>query len=84
MFNREAGELLGPVDPTASVGPAHARPEGWSFARLLNFLCPQAWYVDAAGVTQIGRCNALLAPAGAAGAFVGRCRKCHKAYEDVG
>lgn len=50
----ECGEVLGPVDPTATVGPAFVRPAGPA-SYVLHRLCPRAWYVDAAGVTQIGR-----------------------------
>lgn len=50
----ECGEVLGPVDPTTTVGPAFVRPAGPA-SHTLHTLCPRAWYVDAAGVTQIGR-----------------------------
>lgn len=48
----EAGETLGPLPGTVlgrhfvrEAGPAH---------RVLNGLAPQAWYIDALGVTQFG------------------------------
>lgn len=49
------GEVLGPVDPTMTLGPAWSYPEGWTFGRVLDAVSPRAWYVDAAGVTQLGR-----------------------------
>lgn len=48
------GEALGVVDPTATVGPAWAREKGPA-SHQLHELVPQSWYVDAAGVTQVGR-----------------------------
>lgn len=47
------GETLGTV-ATTTVGTAFLRAEGPA-ARVLHELSPQAWYVDEAGVTQVGR-----------------------------
>jgi hypothetical protein len=47
-----AGETMGTV-PTGTVGPAWARPVGVASAAL-NLIYPRGWYVDSAGVTQIG------------------------------
>ncbi len=48
----EAGEVLGPL-PTTRLGPHYARKEDRA-SRVLNLLAPE-WFVDFAGVTQIGR-----------------------------
>lgn len=48
------GETMGTVDPTISIGPAYVRPAGPA-SQVLQQLSPQSWYVDEAGVTQIGR-----------------------------
>ena len=50
----ECGEVLGVVPPTDSAGPAFVRPSGPA-SRVLERLYARGWYVDAAGVTQIGR-----------------------------
>lgn len=57
------GETLGVV-PVALLGPAWARPLGPA-GRVLELLAPEAWYVDEAGVTRLGRraASALAAPA---------------------
>jgi hypothetical protein len=49
---REAGETLGAL-PTTRMGPHYARTAGIASATL-NSLAPRAWYVDFAGVTQLG------------------------------
>lgn len=59
---REAGETLGTVSQSDRVGPAYVR-QAAPASRVLQELVPQAWYVDEAGVTQLG--------ARAAGALVG-------------
>lgn len=48
----ECGETLGAL-PTTRLGPHFARPVMYAY-ELLNYLAPRAWYIDAAGVTQIG------------------------------
>jgi hypothetical protein len=59
----ECGETLGTVSTTERVGPAFVRQEGPA-SRVLQAIAPQAWYVNEAGVTQLG--------ARAAGALVGK------------
>lgn len=49
---RECGETMGTV--TGSVGVSYVRSEGPA-ARVLDDVAARDWYVDAAGVTQIGR-----------------------------
>lgn len=49
----EVGEALGPL-PTTRLGPHFARPILFAY-ELLNALAPHAWYIDAAGVTQLGK-----------------------------
>jgi hypothetical protein len=46
------GETLGGL-PTTRLGPHFARPEMYAY-QMLNYAFPRAWYIDAAGVTQIG------------------------------
>jgi len=48
----DAGETLGTL-PSTRVGPHFARSSG-SASRVLHELAPRAWYVDFAGITQIG------------------------------
>lgn len=50
---REAGEVLGDVSQSTRVGPEYVRPAGPA-SRVLQELVPNGWYVDEAGVTQIG------------------------------
>lgn len=50
---REAGETLGAVSTTTRVGPAYVR-QAAPASRVLQDLAPQAWYIDEAGVTQLG------------------------------
>lgn len=47
------GETLGTL-PTTRLGPHFARPAMYAY-EILNLLVPRGWYVDAAGVTQIGQ-----------------------------
>jgi len=49
---KDAGETLGPL-PTTRLGPHYARREEPAYLTL-NHLAPRAWYVDFAGVTQLG------------------------------
>jgi hypothetical protein len=49
---KECGETLGTL-PTTRLGPHFARPVMYAY-ELLNYLAPRGWYIDAAGVTQIG------------------------------
>ena len=49
---RAAGETMGTI--TGTVGPAFVRHAGPA-ASVLHELAPSAWYVDEAGVTQLGR-----------------------------
>ena len=46
------GETMGTI-PAGSVGPHYVRAEGIA-ARTLDDLFPGSWYVDLAGVTQVG------------------------------
>ncbi len=48
----DCGETLGTL-PTTRLGPHFARPVMYAY-ELLNYLAPRGWYIDAAGVTQIG------------------------------
>jgi hypothetical protein len=58
-----AGERLGTVSTTQRLGSHWARPEGPG-RDVLELVAPQGWYVDEAGVTQIGRRAARTLPAG--------------------
>ncbi len=49
----EAGETLGPV-PSTTLGPHYARRAGAMASEVLNAFAPRGWYVDFAGVTQVG------------------------------
>lgn len=49
----EVGETLGTV-PATAIGPAYVRAEGPA-TRVLDWVAPRGWYVDEAGVTQVGR-----------------------------
>jgi len=60
---REVGETLAAVSASLSVGPSFARKAGPA-SRVLDLVADRAWYVDEAGVTQLG--------ARAAGVLVGR------------
>jgi len=50
---REVGETLGPLPP-GTLGPAFVRAAEPA-SRVLDAVSPRAWYVDAQGVTQLGR-----------------------------
>lgn len=50
---RDAGETLGTISSTDRVGPGWVRVEGPASA-VLELVAPRGWYVDEAGVTQIG------------------------------
>jgi hypothetical protein len=50
---RDCGEALGTL-PTTRLGPGFTRAEDVA-SRVLESVSPGAWYVDSAGVTQIGR-----------------------------
>lgn len=49
-----AGETLGAL-PTTKLGPHYARPEGTTLGDLLAEHFHRNWYVDFAGVTQLGQ-----------------------------
>lgn len=49
---RDCGEQVGTL-PTATLGPHYTREVGLASA-IINYLAPQSWYVDAAGITQFG------------------------------
>lgn len=51
---RLVGETLAPISRSFTVGPAFTRVEGPA-AHLLERLAPQAWYIDEAGTTRLGR-----------------------------
>jgi len=50
---RETGESVLGASLTARLGPHYARAAGPAYVTLAS-LAPRAWYVDAAGVTQLG------------------------------
>jgi len=50
---RDCGETMGAM-PTEAIGPSFVRASAPA-SRVLHELAPQGWYVDEAGVTQIGR-----------------------------
>lgn len=49
---RDCGETVGTI--TGTVGTSYVRQEGPG-ARVLDDVAPRGWYVDEAGVTQVGR-----------------------------
>jgi len=49
-----AGESFNESSATGTIGSRYARPEGPA-SRSLALLAPKNWYVDTAGVTQIGQ-----------------------------
>lgn len=51
---REAGEVIGPIDPSLVTGPAFVRPKGPA-SSVLNRLAPRGWYVGEDGVTRLGK-----------------------------
>lgn len=50
---RDAGETLGTISSTATVGTGYVRASGPA-SQVLHDLVPRGWYVDSAGVTQVG------------------------------
>ncbi len=60
---KEVGESLGTISASDRAGPAYARQAGPA-SRVLQDLAPRGWYVNEAGVTQLG--------ARPAGALVGK------------
>lgn len=50
---RECGETLGNLGEDVRVGPAFVRHRGEA-SLVLDAVAPEAWYVDEAGVTQLG------------------------------
>lgn len=61
---REAGETLGTVSTSDRLGPAWVRQAGPASA-VLELVAPRGWYIDAAGVTQLGARTPGSVPAGA-------------------
>ncbi len=59
---REVGETIGTIPPSLRTGPTWTREEGPA-SSTLNALAPSGWYVDEAGVTQIGARPAATLPA---------------------
>lgn len=58
---RAAGETVGTLSSTTRIGPHWTRPAD-AAAWTLNRLAPKGWYVDEAGVTQIGARAASTLP----------------------
>jgi hypothetical protein len=48
------GETIG-TSSSARLGPHYARIEGEPASVTLNYAAPRNWYIDAAGVTQVGQ-----------------------------
>ena len=59
---RLVGETVAPIANTVRTGPAWTRDEGPA-SQALNTLAPSGWYVDEAGVTQLGARTAGTLPA---------------------
>jgi hypothetical protein len=68
------GETMGAI-PAGTVGSSFVRGEGIA-SRVLDELYPEGWYVDEAGVTQIGRRSAVTYTGGATRTEVDEARGC--------
>lgn len=59
----EAGETIETISPSLRAGPHYTRPKD-AASLVLEQLAPGAWYIDATGVTRLGK-RAPSAPRGA-------------------